>query len=339
MDKIKFIWKQAFEELKKIETKNELNIFKIKYLGKKGQVTSLLQAIGTIHINKRPEFGKMLNNLRKELELYIRKLNSEIDKKEIQKKLKLEKIDVTLPGRQRYVGKIHPLTQTLNRIKNIFIKMGYSIADGPEIELDYFNFEMMNLPKSHPARDMQDTFYINDNIVLRTHTSPVQSRVMQSNKNNEPIKIITYGKVYRCDNDVTHSPVFHQVEGLFIDKNISLANLKGTLMLFLKEFFDDNINIRLRPSYFPFTEPSLEIDISCVLCTGLGCKICKGTGWLEILGAGMVHPQVLKLNGYSEAKVSGFAFGMGVERIAMLYYKINDVRLFYDNDIRFIRQF
>jgi phenylalanyl-tRNA synthetase alpha chain len=250
-----------------------------------------------------------------------------------------ERIDVTLPGRQPSEGHRHPLTLTLERIKEIFMQLGFTVAEGPEVEQDYYNFELLNLPKDHPARDMQDSFYITEEILLRTHTSPIQARTMQAANPNDPVKIIAPGKVYRRDYDATHSPMFTQVEGLLIDKNISFADLKGTLELFIHQMFGDNVGVRFRPSFFPFTEPSAEVDISCVICGGKGCRVCKGTGWLEILGSGMVHPNVLKMNNFDPEKVSGFAFGMGVERIAMLLYGIDDLRLFYDNDLRFLRQF
>ena len=311
----------------------------MKYLGKKGELTGILRGMGKLSPEERPLVGQIVNEVRDVLEAAINSRIEELMEIDLQKKLHSEKIDISLPGRRISIGKLHPLTQTLNRIKDIFMKMGYSIAEGPEIEFDYYNFELMNLPKDHPARDMQDTFYINENIVLRTHTSPVQARVMQANVEKGPIRIIAPGKVYRCDYDATHSPVFHQVEGLVIGEGICFADLKGTLMKLLKELFGENVRMRLRPSFFPFTEPSAEVDISCVMCDGSGCRVCKQTGWLEILGSGMVHPRVLEMSGYDSKKVSGFAFGMGVERIAMLFYGINDLRLFYENDIRFIKQF
>lgn len=255
------------------------------------------------------------------------------------RKLAAEKIDVTLPGRRPAMGHKHPLTLTMERIKAVFMRMGYSVAEGPEVETDAFNFEAMNIPKDHPARDMQDSFYITPEILLRTHTSPVQARTMQAAGPNAPVRIIVPGKCYRCDYDATHSPMFHQVEGLLIDKGISFADLKGTLQLFVGEIFGPQVKVRFRPSFFPFTEPSAEMDISCVMCSGKGCRVCKGTGWLEILGSGMVNPRVLEMSGYDPSRVSGFAFGMGVERVAMLLYGIDDLRLFYDNDVRFLAQF
>ncbi|MBQ0067766.1 MAG: phenylalanine--tRNA ligase subunit alpha, partial [Phascolarctobacterium sp.] len=259
--------------------------------------------------------------------------------KALEFKLANDKVDITLPGRHPHEGHLHPVTLTLREMKKIFMRMGFDVMEGPEIENDYFNFEALNLPQDHPARDMQDTFYITNEFLLRTQTSPIQARTMQANEPNTPIRMIAPGTVYRCDYDATHSPMFHQVEGLVVDKNISLADLKGTLELFLKEIFGSSVKVRLRPSYFPFTEPSVEVDISCVICGGKGCRVCKNSGWLEILGSGMVHPNVLRMSGYDPNKMSGFAFGMGVERIAMLKYGIDDLRLFFENDLRFVRQF
>ena len=262
-----------------------------------------------------------------------------LEARQMEEKLAAETLDITLPGRQPALGHLHPVTQTLREIKKVFMHMGFEVEEGPEVETDYFNFEALNLPKDHPARDMQDTFYITEDILMRTQTSGVQARTMQQRPGNTPIRMICPGTVYRNDYDATHSPMFHQVEGLVVDKNISLADLKGTLELFCKEMFGSSVKIRLRPSFFPFTEPSCEVDISCVICGGSGCRVCKNSGWLEILGAGMVHPNVLRMSGYDPDKVSGFAFGMGVERIAMLRYGIDDLRLFFENDLRFIRQF
>ncbi|NLU48125.1 MAG: phenylalanine--tRNA ligase subunit alpha, partial [Syntrophomonadaceae bacterium] len=256
-----------------------------------------------------------------------------------EQQLKEETIDVTLPGIRFIPGGKHPLTQVLDEIKHIFVTMGYSVAEGPEIELDYYNFEALNIPKNHPARDMQDSFYIDEDVLLRTHTSPVQVRTMEAMAPQLPVKIIVPGKVYRKDDDATHSPMFHQVEGLLVDTNITFAHLKAVLMTFARKIFGEQVKVRYRPSFFPFTEPSAEMDISCVHCNGEGCRVCSHTGWLEILGAGMVHPRVLEYGGYDPEKVSGFAFGMGIERIAMLKYGVNDLRLFFDNDLRFLKQF
>ncbi|MBP2634105.1 MAG: pheS [Firmicutes bacterium] len=329
----------ALKELATTTNKEALNELKIKYLGKKGQLTTVLRGLGTLSPEERPRMGQVVNEIRNELETIIADKLDAMKQAELSQKLSSETIDVTLPGRANELGHLHPLTLTLNRIKDTFMRMGFEIAEGPEVEKDYYNFEALNLPQDHPARDMQDSFYITKEFLLRTHTSPVQVRTMQAAEPNQPIRIIAPGKVYRRDYDATHSPMFQQVEGLVIDKNISFADLKGTLELFCKEIFGNRVNVRLRPSFFPFTEPSAEVDISCVMCEGKGCRVCSGTGWLEILGSGMVHPRVLEMSNFDPEKVSGFAFGMGVERIAMLTYGIDDLRLFFDNDIRFLRQF
>ena len=319
---------------------SELNDIRVKILGKKGELTTLMRSMGTVAQEERPRIGKIVNEARAELEELLAKKSEEIAQRVLATKIDAEQIDVTLPGRTMQIGHLHPLTITLNRIKKIFLQMGFTVEEGPEIETDYYNFEALNLPKDHPARDMQDSFYITEDILLRSQTSPVQARTMQKNEPNAPIRMIAPGRVYRRDSyDATHSPMFTQVEGLVIDKDISFADLKGTLELCLHELFDADAKVRFRPSFFPFTEPSTEVDISCSACHGAGCRVCKGTGWLEILGAGMVHPNVLRMSGYDPNVVSGFAFGMGVERIAMLAYGVDDLRLFYDNDVRFLHQF
>ena len=319
---------------------SELNDIRVKILGKKGELTALMRSMGTVAQEERPRIGKIVNEAHAELEELLAKKSEEIAQRVLAAKIDAEQIDVTLPGRTMQIGHLHPLTITLNRIKKIFLQMGFTVEEGPEIETDYYNFEALNLPKDHPARDMQDSFYITEDILLRSQTSPVQARTMQKNKPNAPIRMIAPGRVYRRDSyDATHSPMFTQVEGLVIDKDISFADLKGTLELCLHELFDADAKVRFRPSFFPFTEPSTEVDISCSACHGAGCRVCKGTGWLEILGAGMVHPNVLRMSGYDPNVVSGFAFGMGVERIAMLAYGVDDLRLFYDNDVRFLHQF
>ncbi len=317
----------------------QLNELRIKYLGKKGLLTQVLRGMGSLMPNERPVIGQLANEIRDNLEQILRLKVRDMETAELQKKLDEEKIDVTLPGKPLISGNKHPLTHILEEIKEIFTGMGFAVAEGPEIELDYYNFEALNLPKEHPARDMQDSFYITEEILLRTHTSPVQARVMQKIAPGLPVKIIAPGKVFRRDDDATHSPMFHQVEGLLVDTRITFADLKGTLLSFVRQMFGAERSIRLRPSYFPFTEPSAEVDISCFNCEGKGCRICKETGWLEILGSGMVHPKVLKMSGYDPDLVTGFAFGMGVERIAMLKYGIGDLRLLYENDIRFLSQF
>lgn len=330
---------QAIGELALAASADKLNDLRVKYLGKKGSLTAVLRGLGSLTAEERPRIGQVVNEIRNELEQLIESKNSQLKQAELSARLASEKIDITLPGRKNSLGHKHPLTTTLDRIKATFMNLGFEIADGPEVEQDYYNFEALNLPKDHPARDMQDSFYITEEFLLRTHTSPVQVRTMQKSEPNQPIRIIAPGKVYRRDYDATHSPMFQQVEGLVIDRGISFSDLKGTLELFIHEMFGNNVGVRFRPSFFPFTEPSAEVDISCVICSGSGCRVCKGTGWLEILGSGMVHPRVLEMSNFDPQQVSGFAFGMGVERIAMLIYGIDDLRLFYDNDLRFLRQF
>lgn len=331
--------REALDEFSRIADLDSLTDFRVKYLGKKGSLTAALRGMGSLSAEERPVIGQVVNEIRNELEECINARTAELKEAQLNQRLASERIDVTLPGRISGLGHKHPLTLTMNRIKSIFMRMGFEIASGPEIETDYYSFEALNLPKDHPARDMQDTFYITEDILLRPHTSPVQVRTMQAAAANQPIRVIAPGKVYRRDYDATHSPMFQQVEGLVIDKGIRFSDLKGTLQLFAREIFGPDVNIRLRPSFFPFTEPSAEVDVSCVMCKGKGCRVCKGTGWLEILGSGMVHPRVLEMSNFDPEKVSGFAFGMGVERIAMLVYGIDDLRLFFDNDSRFLRQF
>lgn len=312
---------------------------RVAYLGKKGQVKSLLKGLGKLAPEERPKMGAMVNELKDALEEVLVEAQLKLEQEALAERLAKEEVDITLPGRPVKKGHKHPLTKVNDMIEDFFQQMGYSVAEGPEIESDHFNFECLNLPADHPARDMQDSFYITDSFLLRTHTSPVQARTMQGSEPNAPVRIIAPGKVYRWDYDATHSPVFHQVEGLLIDEHVNFADLKGTLELFLRHMFGEKTEVRFRTSFFPFTEPSAEVDISCVMCEGKGCRVCSHTGWLEILGCGMVHPNVLKLNGYNPDKVKGFAFGMGVERIAMLLYGIGDLRLFYENDVRFLKQF
>lgn len=331
---------EAMAAIKAAENLTVLNEQRVKYLGKKGSLTAILRGMGKLPAEDRPRIGQLVNDVRKELETVLDEQQSALKKAELANRLASEKIDVTLSGRRQEIGHLHPLTLTLNKLKTIFKSMGYSIAEGPQIETDYFNFEALNLPKDHPARDMQDSFYITEDILMRTQTSPVQARTMQSHEPNSPIRIIAPGRVYRRDDyDATHSPMFTQVEGLCIDKDIRFSDLKGTLTTAMRQVFGKDLELRFRPSFFPFTEPSAEVDISCVMCHGKGCRVCKGTGWLEVLGAGMVHPHVLEMSGYDPKQVSGFAFGMGVERIAMLSYGIEDLRLFFDNDLRFLKQF
>ena len=320
----------------------ELDAVRVQFLGKKGELTQLMKNINRLAVEERPKIGKLFHEARTEIETLIADKTAELKSKELADKLASESVDISLPGRRVCAGHLHPLTLTLNRVKEIFLQMGYSVEDGPEVETDYYNFEALNLPKDHPARDMQDSFYITDDILMRTQTSPVQARTMERHEPNSPIRMIAPGRVYRRDDyDASHSPMFTQVEGLVIDKGITFGDLKGTLEYFLKQMFGEKARMRLRPSFFPFTEPSAEVDVSCVMCGGHGtdCKVCKGSGWLEILGAGMVHPDVLSMSGYDPKVVSGFAFGLGIERIAMLKYGVDDMRLFYDNDVRFLNQF
>jgi phenylalanyl-tRNA synthetase alpha chain len=337
-EQLNSIKNQAREELSSVASIQELENLRVKYLGKKGELTSVLRGMGALSAEERPVIGQLANEVRVLVEGMIDEAKNNLVKKERSLLLEKEVIDVTMPGKRKNLGKIHPLSIVLDEIKNVFIGMGYEIAEGPEIELDYYNFEALNIPKNHPARDVQDTFYINENIVLRTQTSPVQIRVMESSK--PPIKIICPGRVYRSDAvDATHSPIFHQVEGLVVDKGITMGDLVGTLQLFAKSLFGEKTQIRLRPHHFPFTEPSAEVDVSCWTCGGKGCRVCKNEGWIEILGAGMVHPKVLKTCGIDPEIYSGFAFGLGVERTTMGRFNIDDLRLLYENDIRFLKQF
>ena len=329
---------QAVEKLAQVSDLRELEDLKVAYLGKKGELTAILKGMGALSPEERPVIGQLANEVRIFLENGIAQARERLMREERERRLKSEVIDVTMPGRIRPLGKKHPLTIVFDELKDIFLGMGYEIAEGPEIELDYNNFEALNIPKNHPARDTQDTFYISENVVLRTHTSPVQIRHMKTHK--PPIRIICPGRVYRSDAvDATHSPVFHQVEGLVVDKNVTMGDLVGTLQAFAKGIFGENSRIRLRPHHFPFTEPSAEVDVSCWGCDGSGCRICKGEGWIEILGAGMVHPNVLRECGIDPDEYSGFAFGLGIERIAMGKFGIDDMRLLYENDVRFLKQF
>lgn len=336
-ERLQQIKEEALAVMGKTESLGELNDLRVKYLGKKGLITEVLRGMGKLSAEERPIIGQLANQIRDEIENLLVEKTESLKAAEKSRKLQEERIDVTLPGRTFKIGKKHPLTQVMNDIENIFISMGFQVVKGPEIEQDYYNFEGLNIPKDHPARDTQDSFYITEEILLRTQTSPVQVRTME--KNEPPIRVIAPGKVYRRDADVTHSPMFHQVEGLVVDENISFSHLKGVLIGFAQRMFGADRKIRFRPHYFPFTEPSAEVDVSCIICQGDGCRICSHTGWLEILGSGLVHPRVLEMAGYDSEKYSGFAFGMGVERIAMLKYGIDDIRLLFENDIRFLQQF
>jgi phenylalanyl-tRNA synthetase alpha chain len=325
---------QALESINQVDNADQLEQLSIKYLGRKGVLTGFLRNISSLPVEERPNAGKNANILKGKLEKALKNAFAKLESVE---EKDFTGIDVTLPGRSAQRGSLHPITQVANEISDIFLRLGFDIAQSPEVETDYYNFEALNIPKYHPARDMQDTFYVSENIVLRTHTSPSQPRVMEKSK--PPIRIISPGKVFRCDSDVTHTPMFYQIEGLMVDKNISFGDLKGILTTFVHQFFDKDTSLRFRPSFFPFTEPSAEVDIRCVMCKGKGCRICSKTGWLEVLGSGMVHPAVFENVGYDTDKYTGFAFGVGIERMAMLKYGIDDIRKFYENDIRFLRQF
>ena len=314
-----------------------LEQLRVDYLGKKGQITALLKGLGKLSAEDRPKAGALINVVKQELQELIGARKAGLDRDAVEAQLVAEKIDVTLPGRGQSSGGIHPVTRTMERMEDFFTAIGFDVVEGPEIEDDYHNFEALNIPAHHPARAMHDTFYVDEHTVLRTHTSPVQVRVMESQE--PPLRIICPGRVYRCDSDLTHTPMFHQVEGLLIDEHSSFADLKGLIEDFLRVFFERELQVRFRPSYFPFTEPSAEVDIQCVNCGGDGCRVCSNTGWLEIMGCGMVHPKVFEYSNIDTEKYSGFAFGMGVERLAMLRYGVNDLRLFFDNDLRFLEQF
>ena len=331
---------EAITRIEAAESLKDLQDVKVAYLGKKGRITEVLRGMGKLSAEERPLIGQMANDVRAAIADKLEEKVVSLEAAEIEAKLAKESIDVTLPGRPATVGAQHPLTNVVEFVEDIFIGLGFDVAEGTEVETDYYNFEALNLPKDHPARDMQDTFYITEELLLRTHTSPVQARTMEKFNGQGPVKIICPGKVFRRDDDdATHSHQFMQIEGLYIDENVRMSDLKGVLEAFAKKFFGANQKIRLRPSFFPFTEPSVEVDISCVMCSGDGCRICKTTGWIEVLGAGMVHPRVLEMGGFDPKKYSGFAFGMGVERLAMLKYGIDDIRHFYTNDKRFLDQF
>ncbi|ASG67938.1 phenylalanine--tRNA ligase subunit alpha [Francisella halioticida] len=328
---------KALEELNLVKDKKSLDDIRVKYLGKKGELTGMMKLIATLPNEEKSKLGQAVNIAKQTLQEAINSKLSHFEKSELNEKLAKEKIDVTLSGVGQNQGSLHPVTKTLNRIESFFKQNGFAIEFGPEIESDYYNFETLNIPSHHPARAMHDTFYIDETHVLRTHTSGVQIRTME--KQEPPIRIIAPGRVYRCDSDVTHTPMFHQVEGLLVEKKVSFADLKGLLHAFLNSFFEKDLKVRFRPSYFPFTEPSAEVDMECVMCNGKGCRVCKHTGWLEVLGCGMVHPKVLKSGNVDSQKYQGFAFGMGVERLSMLRYGINDLRIFFENDLRFLKQF
>ncbi len=337
-EQIAKIKENSIKEIEECKNQKDLNELKVKYVGKKGELTTVLRGMGALSPEERPVIGSLVNEVRDELNKLFENKEAEFKKEELQKKLLTENIDVTEPSKKIELGSLHPITQVIKEVEDVFLGMGYQIADGPEVEQAVYNFDKLNTPPDHPARDIQDTFYITDDVVLRSQTSPVQARVMETQK--PPIKIICPGTVYRSDSvDATHSPVFHQIEGLVVDKNISMTDLKGTLEMFVKKCLGENTKIRFRPHHFPFTEPSAEADVSCFVCGGKGCRVCKGEGWIELLGCGMVHPNVFKNCGIDPDEYTGFAFGFGVERIAMAKYGIDDMRLLFENDVRFLKQF
>ena len=338
-EEIKKIEENAITELNNCNELKELEELRVKYLGKKGELTALLKMMGSLSKEERPIIGSLVNKVRDELEETISSKEKVLRKQEIEKKLESEKIDVTLPSSKIRRGSKHPINRVIEEVEDLFVSMGYDVVSGPELETDEYCFERLNLPKGHPARDMQDSFYITTEYLLRTQTSAVQARAMMANTEKSPIRIIVPGKTYRREDDATHSHQFNQVEGLVIDENITFADLKGTLEVFMKHMLGENTKLRFRPSYFPFTEPSYEVDVSCFKCMGKGCNLCKHTGWIELLGSGMVHPNVLKVNGYDPEKYTGFAFGTGLDRLAMFKYGITDMRLLYANDVRFLNQF
>ena len=338
-EQIEQIKVNALKEIEQAKDLKELNEVNVKYLGKKGELTAVLRGMGALSAEERPVIGSLVNVVRDEIQSELNNKDEKFKAEEMEAKLAKEKIDITLPSNKIKRGSKHPLNRIIEEVEDIFVGMGYDVVDGPELETDEYCFERLNLPKGHPARDMQDSFYITPEYLLRTQTSAVQARVMMANKEKTPIRVICPGKVYRIDDDATHSHQFAQVEGLVIDENISLADLKGTLEVFMKKMLGEKTELRFRPSYFPFTEPSYEVDVSCFKCGGKGCNLCKQTGWIELLGSGMVHPNVLKMNGYDPEKYTGFAFGTGLDRLAMFKYGITDIRLLYQNDVRFLNQF
>lgn len=336
-EKIESIKSAALLAIEQATTSSDLNDVRVRFLGKSGEITSLMKLLGTVSKEERPAMGKALNDVRVQIESALDSKTAAVEESEKQARLAAEAVDVTLPGKTPAKGSLHPLTLVREDILRVFLGMGFSVAEGPEIESDLYNFQLLNVPKDHPARDMQDTFYVNDNFVLRTHTSPMQARIMTTTQ--PPIRVVIPGRVYRSDDDASHSPIFHQIEGLAVDKHITVGDLEGCLQTFAEQLFSSDTRIRLRPSYFPFTEPSVEVDVTCAICHGKGCRVCKGTGWVEILGAGIVNPAVLEMCGIDSKEYSGFAFGLGLERIAMIKYGIPNIKLFYENDVRFLEQF
>ncbi len=338
-EQIKQIQDEALKNIEASTGLKELNDIRVKYLGKKGELTSVLRGMGSLSAEERPIIGALVNTCKEELEAKIQEKEAELEKEELAKKIASEEIDITLPSQKIKRGSKHPLNRVIEEVEDLFVSMGYDVVTGPELETDEYCFERLNLPKGHPARDMQDSFYITTEYLLRTQTSAVQARTMMANEEKTPIRVIVPGKTFRREDDATHSHQFSQVEGLVVDKNISLADLKGTLEVFMKKMLGQNTELRFRPSYFPFTEPSYEVDVTCFKCGGKGCNLCKQTGWIELLGSGIVHPNVLRMNGYDPDKYSGFAFGVGLDRLAMFKYGITDIRLLYQNDVRFLKQF
>lgn len=338
-EEIAKIKENSLKEISESKDLKTLGDLKVKYLGKKGELTQVLRGMGKLSPEERPVIGSLVNQVRDELNKLVEEKEEELKKIELEEKLKKEEIDITLPSQKVKRGSKHPLNRVIEEVEDLFVSMGYDVVSGPELETDEYCFERLNLPKGHPARDMQDSFYITPEHLLRTQTSSVQARTMMANEEKTPIRIIVPGKTFRREDDATHSHQFNQVEGLVVDKNISLADLKGTLEVFMKKMLGQNTELRFRPSYFPFTEPSYEVDVTCFKCGGKGCNLCKQTGWIELLGSGMVHPNVLKMNGYDPEKYSGFAFGVGLDRLAMFKYGITDIRLLYQNDVRFLKQF
>ncbi|MBI5969858.1 MAG: phenylalanine--tRNA ligase subunit alpha [Deltaproteobacteria bacterium] len=336
-ERLTHLLRQAVSSLSEAGTKDEIHAIRVLYLGRKGLFASFLKDLSSLPADGKKAAGAAINSVKDRIEREIEGRLKSIEDALKSGRLAMERIDVTLPGRTQPLGRLHPVTQVMREVSAIFTGLGFETAEGPEVELDYYNFEALNISKDHPARDMQDTFYVSEEVILRTHTSPVQIRVME--KTPPPIRIIAPGTVYRRDSDITHTPMFHQVEGFMVDEKVSFADLKGVLTIFLKALFGGSIGVRFRPSFFPFTEPSAEVDIACVICAGLGCRVCKGSGWIEILGCGMIHPEVFKAVKYDPEKYSGFAFGLGIERVAMLKFGIDDIRLFFENDLRFLRQF
>ena len=338
-EQIEKIKKEALDQIEKSADLKSLNDIRVQYLGKKGELTGVLRGMGTLSSEERPVIGALVNTCKENIEIKIQEKEKELEKLELAEKLEKEEIDITLPSQKIKRGSKHPLNRVIEEVEDLFVSMGYDVVSGPELETDEYCFERLNLPKGHPARDMQDSFYITTEYLLRTQTSSVQARTMMANEEKTPIRVIVPGKTFRREDDATHSHQFNQVEGLVVDKNISLADLKGTLEVFMKKMLGQNTELRFRPSYFPFTEPSYEVDVTCFKCGGKGCNLCKQTGWIELLGSGMVHPNVLKMNGYDPEKYSGFAFGVGLDRLAMFKFGITDIRLLYQNDVRFLKQF